>query len=271
MTEMAESIGREIMRQAMLEALRRGHPNQYLTYQSQTAEILQKRNLPVSDGMHGSPPALRPQDQRRFREILWSLVNEGILVQGMNESNPNWPWLSLTEWGEEYMSSDTAADIYDPEGYLRALGDSEPLDDVEIRFLGQAIRAFRAGLPDACAVMLGAASEHLLIKLGQAIANSELTRTGSPSKNLPTRTLILLKYLRGYLAARKDSLPRELQEDIETTFLGVGAIIRSTRNDSGHPRGGTTTREQAAVNLQIFPNYRRWVTTVIRNLPLTEP
>jgi hypothetical protein len=36
---------------------------------------------------------------------------------------------------------------------------------------------------------------------------------------------------------------------------GVGDIIRTTRNDSGHPTGRVLTKDQARVNLQIFGPY----------------
>ena len=46
-------------------------------------------------------------------------------------------------------------------------------NEIERRYLSQASAAFRADLPDAAAVMLGAASEHLLLQLGAAIENAD--------------------------------------------------------------------------------------------------
>jgi hypothetical protein len=258
-----DRIEREIMRQAMLQAARNQPPYQYLPFQNATALVLEGRGFPVQANLGG--PGLRPQDLRRFREILWSLIGQGILVQGYNEANDNWPFLGITEWGEEYLAAEPTPDIYDPDGYLRALSASAPLDDVETRFLSQAVGAFRADLPDACAVMLGVASEHLLLKLFATVSAAD-SAAGGKKKTLPTSALTLLKYLHGNLAARKSALPPELQDDIETTFLGIGGLVRSTRNDSGHPRGGSTSREQAATNLRLFAHYRKWVTSAAASI-----
>ena len=258
-----DRIEREIMRQAMLQAARNQPPYQYVAYQNATALVLQERGFPIKS--NPGSPGLRRQDQRRFRELLWSLIGQGILVQGYNEANDNWPFLGITEWGEEYLTAEPIPDIYDPDGYLRALNASSSLDEVETRFLSQAVGAFRADLPDACAVMLGVASEHLLLKLFAEVAAAD-SASGGKKNSLPTSALALLKYLHGNFAARKGSLLPELQEDLETTFLGVGGLIRSSRNDSGHPRGGSTTREQAATNLRLFAHYRKWVSAAAASI-----
>lgn len=268
LTNPSESIERESLRQAMLEALRTSGPQDYVTFQGKLAVVLKSRDFPVTSNSSGLPPSLRHQDQRRYRELIWSLINEGILVQGMNESNPQWPFLSLTEWGEEYVRSDSSPDVYDPEGYLRTLDQSDPLDEVERRFLGQAIGAFRANLPDASAVMLGAASEHLLLRLGKAIATADPSQTAITDRRLNGPVLGLLSSVQGYLEANKKALPRTLQDDVQTTFAGVASLIRAVRNDSGHPGRGTTSRAQAYTNLQLFTNYRRWVAEAIAHLPL---
>jgi hypothetical protein len=116
----------------------------------------------------------------------------------LNSSNPDWPWLSLTEWGEAYVS-EAGADVYDPDGYLRKLASDRPLDDIERRYLSQAAAALRADLPDATAVMLGAASEHLLLLLGDAVAAADSTGATKVKKALPGPALTLLEKIRKYL------------------------------------------------------------------------
>ena len=159
----------------MLEPLRRQQPQQYVNFQQHVARVLADRGLPVEQQGYGREPALRRVEDRRFREILRQLINQGILVQGLDSSNPQWPFLSLTEWGEEYVRGG-GADVYDPDGYLAAVGETHPLDDVERRYLSQAAAAFRADPADATAVMLGGASEHLLVTLAEAIADADATR-----------------------------------------------------------------------------------------------
>lgn len=214
-----EPIEREVLRGAMLESLRRQPPSQYVNFQHHVGAVLAERGLPVQ-GSHGQS-VLRGIDERRFRELLWQLINQGVLVQGMNSGNAQWPWLSLTEWGEEYVR-DGGPDVYDPDGYLRDLDRDHPLDEIERRYLAQASAAFRADLPDAVAVMVGAASEHLLLCLADAVVAKEAA--GAASKVAKMRdgpALKLLNELRKYLEPRRQKLERSLAESFETTFLGV--------------------------------------------------
>jgi hypothetical protein len=261
-----EPIEREVLRGAMLESLRRQPPSQYVNFQHYVAAVLAERGLPV-DGSHGQF-VLRGIDERRFREILWQLINQGVLVQGLNSNNAQWPWLSLSEWGEEFVR-DGGADVYDPDGYLRDLDHDHPLDDIERRYLAQASAAFRADLSDAAAVMVGAASEHLLILLADAIVENEKTSAASKvAKTRDSSALKLLHEVRKYLEPRRQNLDRRLAESFETTFLGVANAIRTSRNDAGHPALGHVDRDQAFVLLRLFPLYRRWVYVLIDALPI---
>ncbi len=178
-------IEREVLRDALFEALRRGAPEQYSTLQQQVAQILVGQGLPTQDTTSGYP-SVRGLDQRRFREIVWQLINQGVLVQGINEYNPQWPWLSLTEWGEEYVRSG-GADVYDPDGYLAQLEHNRPLDNIERQYLSQASAALRADLPDASAVMLGAAAEHLLIRLAEQLVANDAAGTAKIAQALVSR------------------------------------------------------------------------------------
>ena len=248
----------------MLESLRRQRPDQYVNFQHYVAQVLAERGLPV-DG-HPQNPVLRRVDDRRFREILWQLLNQGLLVQGSDSSNPQWPFLSLTEWGEEYVKGD-GADVYDPDGYLRALDEVHPLDDVERRYVSQAAAAFRADLADASAVMLGAASEHLLLTLAQALVHHDPSGT-KLKKAIDAPALTLLRETQAYLTLQRKKLPRRLQETLDTTFLGVASVIRSSRNDAGHPALPQVERDDAFVVLRLYPSYREWVYRLIGKLPL---
>jgi hypothetical protein len=76
---MAEPIERELMRSAMLDSLRQQAPSQYITFQHQVAQVLERQGLPVEPGAHGHEPTLRMVDERRFRESVWQLINQGVL------------------------------------------------------------------------------------------------------------------------------------------------------------------------------------------------
>jgi hypothetical protein len=211
---------------------------------------------------------LLPEDHRRFREAVWALIIEGVLVIGLDDSNNQWPFLSRSEYGEQVVTAGRIVP-HDTEGYLQALEQVQPLDDVEKRYLPQALEALRRNLPDAVALMVGAASEHLLLRLGKAIEAKDMANTAIVRRKLDGPALSLLAFLQDYLTKRRKSLPRELEELLYTTFGGIASMIRVTRNDAGHPAiGRPVDRDQALVTLQLFPLYRSWVLSVIKLLPV---
>jgi hypothetical protein len=259
------SLSPEEMRSCVLEALKRP-PEQYLTLQIATAGVAGQRGHPVQQQPYGRPAMMLPEDQRRFREAVWALIIEGVLVIGQDDSNNQWPFLSLSEYGEEVVKAGRIVP-HDTERYLQALEQMEPLDDVEKRYLPQALEALRRNLPDAAALMVGAASEHLLLRLGKAIEAKDMANAAAVRRKLDGSALSLLAFLQDYLTKRRKSLPRDLDEILDTTFGGIASIIRVTRNDAGHPAiERPVNRDQAFVTLQLFPTYRSWVLSVIKRL-----
>lgn len=260
-------IESELMRSCILEALRREPKTQYVNLKLRTAVVAAERELPIKHGtsigriVYGQT-SLRLEDERRFRETVWALVIEGIIAQGSNEASPAWPFLSLSEYGEEYLA-DSAPTPYDPSDYFARLQSTGPLDSIEERYLPQALATFRKGLPDASAVMLGAVSEHLLILLAESITNNDPAVASVMTEKLTGNALPLLRELRLYFEGRLSELPRNLKEGVGTTFSGIATLIRVARNDAGHPRLEVVSREQAFTNLQLFPHYRQWVMDAI--------
>lgn len=67
------------------------------------------------------------EDREKARQIVWELILEGILAIGLNEMNPNFPFVSVTEHGKEVLKSGQTLP-YDPDGYLkRARASSDTL------------------------------------------------------------------------------------------------------------------------------------------------
>jgi len=115
-----QPIEREVLRGAIIESLRRQPQTQYLNLKAGVGVVLAERDLPVLKQGSGYPPTVRSADMRRFHEIIWQLINQNVLVQGINESNSDWPFMRLTEWGDDYVQQG-GPDVYDPDGYLRDL------------------------------------------------------------------------------------------------------------------------------------------------------
>jgi hypothetical protein len=254
----------EIVRSCILEAISRNPRTQYLLLERATAEVANERGLPV---IRNHEVHLAPQDMRRFRETVWSLVIEGVIAIGMNDHNDQWPWLSLSEYGEHVIALGRPTP-YDPSGYMETLSRYNALSPIEERYLRQALVAFRHNIPDAAAVMLGAASENLIIGLGEKVETTDPAEAGNVRRVLDGPALPLLRWLQDYFEQRKVGLHRHLRENLNTTFFGVAALIRSARNDAGHPELDFVDREQVFVNLQLFVPYREWIVQTTAALPL---
>jgi hypothetical protein len=257
-------IETELLRSCILEGLRRDPQTQYGMLEIATAGVANERGLPIT-GTHELH--LHQEDLRRFRETVWALIIEGIIAIGKDAYNDMWPWMSLTEYGETVIQG-AQVTPYDPVGYIDALSASAPLDAVEQRYLSQALAAFRTNLPDAAAVMLGAASEHLMMTVGERIEHSDPAEAVNARRALDGPALPLLRWLQAYFDLRRSRLDRHLRESLSVTFAGVASLIRNTRNDAGHPALSPVTREQVFVNLQLFIPYRAWVVEASAALPL---
>lgn len=264
-----KAIERVALREAMLESLKREEPDQYLGFKRQTATVLLERGLPVmGDAAHGVD--LRRIDYQRFREIVWKLINSGILVPGKDSSNETWPFLSITDIGRDYLNKG-GPDVYDPEGYVGEVATRYPVDEVEARYLGQAIAAFGADLPDASAVMLGATAEHVVLVLAEAIAESDEDAAGDIGRLRDGPALRLLRLVNSYVEQHGDRLSRRLREQREANFGSIASIIRVARNDGGHPALDVVDRDQALLLLRIFPNFRNWAYDVMSELRTEAP
>jgi hypothetical protein len=145
---------------------------------------------------------------------------------------------------------------------------SGPLDEVEEIYVMEALEAFRRNLPNAAAVMIGAASEHALMQLLASIAAVDSAESANATSALERPALKMLRFAESYLRLRQDKLPRSVKETLDTTFMGVGNLIRMTRNDGGHPALETVDRERCFIALQLYPDYRSWILEVRKLLPI---
>jgi hypothetical protein len=133
------------------------------------------------------------------------------------------PFLSITETGRDYLEK-SGPDVCDAEGYVGQVASRYPVDEVEARYLGQAIAAFDADLPDASAVMLGATAEHVILVLAEAVARSGEDAARDIERLRDGPALRLLRHVNSYLEEHGDKLWRRLREQREANFGSVASI-----------------------------------------------
>jgi hypothetical protein len=222
-----------------------------------------KENDPRANILRAGPFTLSRHDQARVQNILWDLIIEGIVRPGSFDGvNNNLPFFHVTEYGRAVLK-DGPASPYDPDGYLQRLKTAiGNLDGTILTYLNESSRTFRIGCLLSSTVALGCASEKAFVLLVAAYADSLPEKMqGNFIKNTEGRTIKrqcdeFQKMLDSELKAR---LPADLKEGLDIILNGVFSMIRSHRNDAGHPTGRSVDREEAYVNLNVFPSYLKRV------------
>jgi len=203
-------------------------------------------------------------DVARIEQIIHELYMGGVLVPGvrpktnvvMQSATLIFPHYHLTEYGEKVLSEDEYQP-YDPDGYLARVKDEIPgIDEVIVRYLEECLSCFRKNLLLAAAVMLGGAAEKAILLLVQAYGDS-LSDSGEKEQyEKETKSFIInrkWKALWDRLEPLASSLPNGLGDDLGTILERVFDIIRSTRNEAGHPTGRLIEKETVHANLLLFP------------------
>jgi hypothetical protein len=155
--------------------------------------------------------------------------------------------------------ADLSKNPANPEGYLRHLKSVAELNPVMESYLREGLACFNARLHKAAAVMLGAASESVILELRDAVT-AKLQTLGAtvPSKLTDWRMKVLLDALRAFFESKKVSFARELREEFEAYFQAFQQPIRAARNDAGHPTSVDPVREEAVhASFLLFPELVR--------------
>lgn len=204
-----------------------------------------------------------------LRQLFWQLLVQGILVFGKNDINPNWPWYRVTGYGYSVLRNQTARP-YDPDGFLREFKATNPTaDKIVLDYLEEAIHSFNTGCFKASAVMLGCASEQLILVLHEAFERAIVDDSKRKRFSKSYRWTIYSKFnsLRNGLESmiKAGKLPKELHEAVRSDLVSGFELIRRLRNSGGHPElPSNIRRETVFLNLVIFSEYTRQVLQLIR-------
>ena len=209
-------------------------------------------------GRHKMPE----EDMEKIRQIISQLVNQDVLTWGWNIENPAPPSLRVTDYGRESLQASEPI-VHDPDGYLIALKREIPTLDPTIEmYVREALEAYLAGLMLSSTVMLGGAAEKafllLIEKYGDALSDSQ---NRSKFKKDTAGSIIKRKIdaFNGQIPRFKDRLPSRLKYDIDIQLQAIFNLIRTCRNDVGHPTGRIIDRRLAFANLQVFIGYSKRV------------
>lgn len=193
-------------------------------------------------------------------QVFWQLVIEGILAPGSSGQSPGLPWFHITQYGKAVIQSG-ATNPHDPTGYLERirLKIANP-DATVMAYLTESLNSLRSGTAVASTVMLGIAAERVFILVGESLESalsdlndkSELSRI---LKRYPMKPK--LDWIHGKIQEIQDQRVSGFPDNATLMVTAIYDLIRSQRNELGHPRETppNVSKEDASVNLQIFPRY----------------
>jgi hypothetical protein len=195
-------------------------------------------------------------DSELFLEVFWGLFREGIITLGFNDSNRDFPFFRVSSFGTKLLHGKDAYFFHDVTSYEKVIRTEIPsIDDVTLLYLKEAMQSFRSGCILSATVMLGVAAEHTFLTLMDVI-EGHATHKATYASALNQRSILpRMNTFKSILDKHTSSLPHDLKEDLDTRFTGILSLIRTFRNDSGHPSGKMISREQAYILLQLFVPY----------------
>lgn len=231
-------------------------PSQYQHMLLGLAEVLERRDgRSRQDRHHQAQPSTA--DRELFREVFWDLFRQGIITLGLNDSNREFPFFMVSQFGKRILENENTYFFHDLSTYTTLIKSNVPdVNDTTLLYLQESMQSFKSGCMLAATVMLGVASEHsFLLLLESALTNSTY---GNKFANAAKQRTILQKF-RKFKAVLDQhvmaDLPSEIKEDLDIDFAGILSVIRTFRNESGHPTGKILEREQTYVLLQMFVPY----------------
>jgi hypothetical protein len=207
-------------------------------------------------------------------DVFWELVVEGIVAPGADAWNLELPWYHVTSYGRQVVDAE-AGHPHDEASYLsriRAVVGTP--DDTVMAYLTESVRAFRRATPVAATIMLGIAAERVFLLLCDsllaALADSgEQTAFERLLERFPMKPK--LDWVHTKLQALQASRAAGLPDNATLAVTAIYDFLRAQRNDIGHPREQPprVDREEAFVNLQIFPRYYQTAEAVRQFLATT--
>lgn len=230
---------------------------QYQSLQRGVAQVFARRETgkPIGEGFgpYHSEPYLSEMERDIFQELFWDLFRQGIITLGLNDSNPNYPFLHVSAYGRKILANQHVYFYHDVASYEKVIQENVPnIDDVTLVYLKEAMQTFTSDCLLSATVMLGVATEHTFLKLLDTVEANP--KHGSTYANVFLEKTILQKFnkFRNILGQHERDLPGDIKENWETDFAGILTMIRNFRNDSGHPTGKRIGREQSYVLLNLF-------------------
>lgn len=255
----------ETTKQLVFEVLKKNYVGSKLNLQMGTVmhavyelakvqSIIQESNVRY---LNGAAPL--PEDMvEHVLDIMNALLQQGVIRWGLDRSNLNPPYMSVTSYGKEVLTN-TEEIPHDPDGYVKFIKSKSPQFDktVEI-YLVESLETFLRGNFLASAVMLGVSSEAIFDILYDTMFGSITSQkikddfNKTRDRTINRRIQLVTDTIKITI---KPKLPNEIVDDFDSKTGPILNLIRRLRNDAGHPTGIQIERMEMFSNLMLFKVY----------------
>lgn len=193
-----------------------------------------------------------------LNDVVWDLFVAGIIAP-WNSQNRDYNFLHVTTFGQKCIESGITL-AYDPEGFLAEVNRRVPkLDKIALLYLSEAVAAFNRGLLLSSTVMVGTASEYLIVMLvGTYVKALQPGNRPNFQKKIDGAWIATQfeEFEKSFLSkVQSGAAPEEFEQDFRNCIKPLFDLYRQNRNLAGHPSGVTMDQDILRAHLQAFPAY----------------
>lgn len=191
-----------------------------------------------------------------FMEAMSSLVSRRLVFIEFSQPDSAYWSLRMSERGNRLVDgSDISPD--DPRGYMSRLLAAYPDTSTEIKFyLTEALRAYEGEAYAASTVMIGVAAEQCFYEVASVfvewLEGDAKKKFNDILSNKKSFYVYKMEEFQKRLLVAKSDLSPELSDSLETQVLAAMHLIRSNRNDAGHPTKILVDSFTAYTNIAIY-------------------
>lgn len=202
-------------------------------------------------------------------EYWWSLARMGVVVitgEGGGSHYSGKPHCFVSERGRSFLERGEESP-HDPGRYLAAVRKRVTApDNIVMQNLAEAAAAWERQLFRSSVVMLGVASERLVLMLAEAIAKGTSPEATRLKKMLAKGVQITDVFTDVRDALGILDLPRELGDGLDRKLTAIFEHARAMRNNAGHPTEAAVTADDAIAGLMLFPGLYAFVDAVLARI-----
>jgi hypothetical protein len=253
---MKTEVDRELLRMQILEELSFGKGQLIDVVKRVTDKYQKTRNVNI---------------ERVIKEEFFALLFRGCFLPVQDHFYNDWgeiKWkgFPLTEYGESVLDR-RSEHPYFVDNYLSRLKGMVPegleLDEVAEFYVTESAQLFHHDFYSASVVMLGIASEQIVLLIGDAIQTTLKNKTKDDFKKVMERNDVKVKINEICSKFESSCTDANLKDFFDQSFRGFVTLLRRSRNEYGHPSGTSATRDEALEYLYAFPQYIRRMYQVI--------